>query len=99
VASTWQPSTEYPHAKPAPKKGPSRNATKAGNQGTTGTNASRFRPPTKQKSLKAWLWVLVAKTFTVFALRPSRKAAELFELWGKVRDGTLSRVVDSLKRC
>jgi hypothetical protein len=43
----------------------------------------RFRPPTKQKSLKAWLWVFVAKTFTVFALRPSRKAAELFDLLGE----------------
>jgi transposase len=34
--------------------------------------------PHKQGSLKTWLWTFVAKTFTVFALRPTRKAAELY---------------------
>jgi transposase len=34
--------------------------------------------PHKQGPLKAWLWTFVAKTFTVFALRLSRKADELY---------------------
>ena len=33
--------------------------------------------PHKQGPLKTWLWTFVAATFTVFALRPTRKAEEL----------------------
>lgn len=33
--------------------------------------------PTKQARIKAWLWTFVANTFTVFALRKSRKAEAL----------------------
>lgn len=33
--------------------------------------------PTKQARLKAWLWTFVAKAFTVFSLRKSRKADAL----------------------
>lgn len=39
--------------------------------------------PTKQQSLKAWLWVFVARTFTLFTVRPSRKAEALFDLLGE----------------
>lgn len=38
--------------------------------------------PTKQRKLKAWLWVFVASTFTLFSLRASRSAAALFDLLG-----------------
>lgn len=38
--------------------------------------------PTKQGSLKAWLWAFVASSFTLFAIRPSRKAEVLTEILG-----------------
>jgi transposase len=36
--------------------------------------------PTKQARTKAWLWTFVAERFTVFALRPTRKATVLDEV-------------------
>jgi transposase len=39
--------------------------------------------PHKQGALKTWLWVFVAKTFTVFALRHSRKAQEMSDHLGQ----------------
>jgi transposase len=38
--------------------------------------------PTKEGPVKSWLWGCVAKTFTVFALRPTRAATVLTELLG-----------------
>ena len=38
--------------------------------------------PTKQGSAKAWLWTFVAAAFTVFAIRPNRKATAVTELLG-----------------
>jgi transposase len=38
--------------------------------------------PTKEGASKAWVWTIVAKTFTVFACRPSRAADVLEELLG-----------------
>jgi transposase len=38
--------------------------------------------PTKQAASKAWLWTFVAKWFTVFAIRPTRKATILDDLLG-----------------
>ena len=46
--------------------------------------------PTKQKSLKAWLWVFVASKYTLFSLRPTRKATALFELLGPEFAGVVS---------
>jgi transposase len=39
--------------------------------------------PTKEGPVKSWLWGCVAKTFTVFALRPTRAATVLTELLGE----------------
>jgi transposase len=39
--------------------------------------------PHKQGRLKTWLWTFVAPTFTVFALRLSRKAQELYACVGE----------------
>jgi transposase len=39
--------------------------------------------PTKEGPLKSWLWACVAKTFTVYALRPTRAATVLAELLGE----------------
>lgn len=38
--------------------------------------------PTKEGSLKAWLWTFVAPRFTVFAVRPTRAGTVLDELLG-----------------
>ena len=35
--------------------------------------------PTKQQNGKAWLWTFVAKTFTVFTIRPTRAATAVDE--------------------
>lgn len=45
--------------------------------------------PTKQGPLKAWLWTFVAGTFTVFALRTSRKAHVPQELLGQDYAGVI----------
>lgn len=45
--------------------------------------------PSKEANRKVWLWVLVAKTFTVFTLRKSRKAATLRELLGTTFPGVV----------
>jgi transposase len=45
--------------------------------------------PTKQARIKAWLWTFVAKTFTVFALRKSRKAEALSDHLGPVFTGVI----------
>lgn len=46
--------------------------------------------PTRQGTLKSWLWTFVAKRFTVFALRGSRAATTLSELLGKTFPGVMS---------
>lgn len=45
--------------------------------------------PHKQGPLKTWLWTFVAATFTVFALRPSRKADELYAHVGEEFPGVV----------
>jgi transposase len=45
--------------------------------------------PSKQGSLKTWLWTFVAATFTVFALRPTRKAVELYSCIGEEYAGVV----------
>ena len=45
--------------------------------------------PSKQGPLKTWLWTFVAKTFTVFALRGSRKAEELVACVGPEFSGVV----------
>ncbi|HEX4147150.1 MAG TPA: IS66 family transposase [Pirellulales bacterium] len=44
--------------------------------------------PHKQAKLKTWLWVFVAARFTVFALRMTRKAEELYAHVGEEFQGT-----------
>ncbi|MBX3439983.1 MAG: IS66 family transposase [Planctomycetaceae bacterium] len=46
--------------------------------------------PTKEGSIKAWLWTFVARSFTVFALRGSRAATTLSELLGENFTGVMS---------
>jgi transposase len=46
--------------------------------------------PHKQGPLKTWLWTFVARRFTVFALRPSRKAEELHAHIGKEFPGVVN---------
>ncbi len=45
--------------------------------------------PHKQGPLKTWLWTFVAATFTVFALRPTRKADELHAHLGEEFAGVI----------
>lgn len=45
--------------------------------------------PTKQGQTKAWLWTFVAQTFTVFALRTTRAATVLGELFGQAYPGIM----------
>jgi transposase len=45
--------------------------------------------PTKQATAKAWLWTFVAQTFTVFALRTTRAATVLTELFGDAYAGVM----------
>lgn len=45
--------------------------------------------PNKQAQLKTWLWVFVARRFTVFALRLSRAAEELYAHVGEEFAGTV----------
>lgn len=60
-------------------------------------NALRSQPhlhgdesPTKQGTLKSWLWTFVAKNFTVFALRGSRSATTIQELLGETFPGVMN---------
>jgi transposase len=46
--------------------------------------------PHKQGPLKTWLWAFVAASFTVFALRPSRKAEELYVHIGEEFPGVVN---------
>lgn len=46
--------------------------------------------PFKRGRLKTWLWTFVASTFTVFVLRPTRKAVVLTELIGAEFDGSIN---------
>lgn len=46
--------------------------------------------PTREGPVKAWLWTFVARTFTVFALRPTRAATVLDELLGEAFSGVLT---------
>lgn len=46
--------------------------------------------PTKEGRTKAWLWTFVARTFTVFALRPTRAATVLDELLGDQFSGVMT---------
>lgn len=39
--------------------------------------------PTKEENGKAWLWTFIARTFTVFAVRPTREATALDDLLGE----------------
>lgn len=45
---------------------------------------------TKQENGKAWLWTLVARRFTVFAVRPTRAATTLDDLLGDDFQGVVS---------
>jgi transposase len=45
--------------------------------------------PTKEGSAKAWVWTVVASTFTFFACRASRAADVLRELIGEAYDGVI----------
>jgi hypothetical protein len=45
--------------------------------------------PTKQAADKAFLWTFVAGTCTVFALRTSRAATVLTDLFGDAYDGVM----------
>jgi len=45
--------------------------------------------PTKQGTIKSWLWTFVAKNFTVFALRGSRAATTIHELLGEKFQGVI----------
>lgn len=45
--------------------------------------------PTKEGSVKSWLWTFVASTFTVFALRGSRAATTIGELLGETFAGVM----------
>jgi transposase len=45
--------------------------------------------PTKQGPIKAWLWAFVASPFTLFAMRPTRKADVLTELLGQKFAGVM----------
>jgi transposase len=38
--------------------------------------------PTKEGTVKSWLWTYVAKSFSVFAVRPSREASGITDLLG-----------------
>lgn len=46
--------------------------------------------PTKEARLKSWLWVFVASTYTVFALRTTRAATVLQELLTEAFDGVVN---------
>jgi transposase len=46
--------------------------------------------PTKEARLKSWLWVFVASTYTVFALRTTRAATVLQELLTDAFDGVVN---------
>jgi transposase len=46
--------------------------------------------PFKRGRLKTWLWTFVAATFTVFAVRPTRKAVVLTEAIGADFDGSIN---------
>lgn len=46
--------------------------------------------PTKEGPTKSWLWTFVAKSFTLFALRPTRAATVLTELLGEPFRGVMS---------
>jgi transposase len=48
----------------------------------TQANLGIDETPSKEGPVKSWLWTCVAKTFTVFALRPTRAATVLGELLG-----------------
>ncbi|MEZ5944328.1 MAG: transposase [Planctomycetaceae bacterium] len=45
--------------------------------------------PTKQASERAWLWTFVARRFTVFAVRTSRAATILTDLFDAAYDGVM----------
>lgn len=45
---------------------------------------------TKEQNRKAWLWTFVARTFTVFAVRATRKATALTELLGETFRGVVT---------
>jgi transposase len=46
--------------------------------------------PTKEARLKSWLWVFVASSYTVFALRTTRAATVLQELLTDAFDGVVN---------
>ena len=46
------------------------------------THLNGDETPTKEGPTKSWLWTFVAKSFTLFALRPTRAATVLDELLG-----------------
>lgn len=46
--------------------------------------------PTKEATTKSWLWTFVAKSFTLFALRPTRAATVLDEFLGDEFRGVMS---------
>lgn len=46
--------------------------------------------PTKEGTTKSWLWTFVAKSFTLFALRPTRAATVLTDLLGEPFRGVMT---------
>lgn len=46
--------------------------------------------PTKEAQVKSWLWVFVARTYTVFALRTTRAATVLHDLLTDAFDGVVN---------
>jgi len=44
---------------------------------------------TKQENRNAWIWTFVAKTFTLFAIRPTKAACVIKELLGEAYDGVV----------
>jgi transposase len=45
--------------------------------------------PTKEGAAKSWLWTYVAKSFSVFAVRPSREASGITDLLGESFTGVV----------
>jgi len=54
------------------------------------SNLAIDETPFRRGRLKTWLWTFVAATFTVFVLRPTRKAIVLTEIIGADFDGSIN---------
>jgi hypothetical protein len=54
------------------------------------SNLAIDETPFKRGRLRTWLWTFVALSFTVFVLRPTRKAIVLTEIIGADYDGSIN---------